>query len=75
MTTYVICNSHNNVIVLQLTGSSCMELFDVIVSRAQYGDDNCVLIIIIFIRHKSYDSIINRYNIIHIKGLNASNAN
>ena len=40
----LISNSQSNVpFVLQLTETSCMKLFDVIVSRAQYGDDNCVL--------------------------------
>ena len=40
----LICNSQSNVpFVLQPTETSCMKLFDVIVSRAQYGDDNCVL--------------------------------
>ena len=39
----LICNSQSNVpLILQLTETSCMKLLDFIVSRVQWGDDNCV---------------------------------
>ena len=41
----LICNSQSNVpFILQPTETSCIKLLDFIVRRAQYGDDNCVLV-------------------------------